>query len=179
MALGEVAIYVVEREVGDAGVHVQLAVVPHLGAPIKNTPDQIKKTGERTSKNPPKGNKPKRRTRPGYLGDEPGGLAAGGGGGGGDGRRVVALGVEEAGDRLVGGAGERVLEVELVLVRLHHHHLLRPRRHVHGRRPPPRSTRKAQEHAKKPTARGAWLYGGEGEEEEEEEATIAATQCYY
>lgn len=59
LALGEVAIYVVEREVGDAGVHVQLAVVPHLGAPIKNTPDQIKKTGERTSKNPPKETNPR------------------------------------------------------------------------------------------------------------------------
>lgn len=71
---------------------------------------------------------------------------------------MVALGVEEAGDRLVGGAREGVLQVELVLVAVD---VLVLPRHVHGVR-----TRKGQEHAKK---RRLWLYGGE-------ETTIAA--CY-
>ena len=83
----------------------------------------------------------RRRARgPTYLGDESGGVAADGGGRGGDGGRVVALGVEEAGDRLVGGAGERVLEVELelVLVVVLLPQLPLPGRHVHGGAAPAR-----------------------------------------
>jgi hypothetical protein len=79
----------------------------------------------------------RRRPRaPTYLGDEGGGVAAGRGGRGGDGGRVVALGVEEAGDRLVRGAGERVVEVELVVVLLPQ--LPLPGRHVPGGAAPAR-----------------------------------------
>jgi len=93
-----------------------------------------------------------------YLGDEGDGVPAGGGGRGGDGGRVVGLGVEETGDRLVGGAGEGVLEVELELVvvggvLLRQLPLLR--RHDHGGAAPApargveRQPRRAEEHAKK------------------------------
>ena len=79
-------------------------------------------------------------TRTPHLGDEAGGPTARGGCRVGDGGRVLGLGDEEAGDRLVVGAGEGVLEVELegVLV------LLLPlppqflRRHVDGHAKGPR-----------------------------------------
>lgn len=97
-----------------------------------------------------------------YLGDEGDGVPAGGGGRGGDGGRVVALGVQETGDRLVGGAGEGVLEVEVELVvvgvlLLRQLPLLR--RHDHGSAAPTPAPargveregkpRRAEEHAKK------------------------------
>lgn len=165
LALGEVAIHVVEREVGDPRVHGELPVVPHLDVPKA---DQINKGVWGWNKDVPATKKERNKEAHDkgneypYLGDESGGLAAGGGGGGRDGRRVGALGVEEAGDRLVSGAGEGVLQVELVLVGV----LLLPR-HIHGCARP--YEEKGREHAKK---RRPWLYG------EEEEATIcAATQC--
>lgn len=103
------------------------------------------------------------RREPPYLGDEADSGAAGGGCCGGDGGRVLALGVEEASDRLVGGADEGVLEVELVLVGVLILLLLQlPQdllRHVHG----------GTGRTRRGTGSGGIYAAGEG--------TIAAAQC--
>jgi hypothetical protein len=141
LPLGEEAIHVVEREVGDARVHGELAAETHLyrSRPIgSGNSGNPKQRTERAAR----ANAAARAGTP-YLGDEGGGGAAGGRGRGGDRGRVVALGVEETGDRLVGGAGEGVLEVELELVGIG---VLLPqlpllRRHDHGAAAAPALTR--------------------------------------
>lgn len=174
MVLGEEAIHVVEREVGDERVHGELPAEPHLGhrsIPIGSGNSGNSRIGIRERQRAVRANAAARAGSP-YLGNEAGGVAAGGGDRGGDGGRVVALGFEEAGDRLVGGAGEGVLEVELVVGGILLPQLPVRRRHVHtaARRP-----------------RGEWGKGSPGGGTRQGsasggiyaagEATIAAAQC--